>query len=35
MKDLKAAKKTLQDLVAAFPNSEAAATAKERLAKLK
>ncbi len=35
MKDLKAAKKTLQELVVAFPNSDAAAAAKERLAKLK
>lgn len=35
MKDLKAARKTLEDLVKAFPSSEAGVAAKERLARLK
>jgi tol-pal system protein YbgF len=35
MKDLKAAKRTLEDLLAAYPSSEAASAAKERLARMK
>lgn len=35
LKDVKAARKTLEDLVKAYPQSEAASVAKERLAKLK
>ena len=35
LKDLKAARKTLEDLVSAFPDSEAAQVAKERLTRLK
>lgn len=35
LKDLKGARKTLEDLIKAYPQSEAAATARERLAKLK
>lgn len=35
LKDIKAAKKTLTDLLKAYPDSEAAAAAKERLAALK
>ena len=35
LKDLKAARKTLEDLVSAFPESEAAQVAKERLTRLK
>ncbi len=35
LKDNKAAKKTLEDLLKAYPQSEAAAAAKERLARLK
>ena len=35
LKDAKAARKTLEDLVKDYPNSEAATTAKERLARLK
>ena len=35
LKDSKAAVKTLQDLVKDYPNTEAAATAKERLQRLK
>jgi tol-pal system protein YbgF len=35
MKDTKAARKTLDDLVKAYPKSEAAAAGKERLASLK
>ena len=35
LKDLKAARKTLEDLVNVFPESEAAAVAKDRLAKMK
>lgn len=35
MKDSKAAKKTLEELVAKYPGNEAAAVAKERLARLK
>jgi len=35
LKDSKGARKTLADLVKAYPDSEAAATAKERLATLK
>ena len=35
MKDTKAARKTLEDLLKAYPNSEAAVAAKDRLARLK
>ena len=35
MKDLKAARKTLEDLLANYPGSEAASAAKDRLARLK
>ena len=35
LKDLKAARKTMEDLIKAFPQSEAAQAAKERLAKLR
>ena len=35
LKDLKSARKTFDDLVKAYPQSEAAAAAKERLSKLK
>lgn len=35
LKDIKAARKTLDDLIKAYPQSEAAAAAKERLARLK
>jgi tol-pal system protein YbgF len=35
LKDLKAARKTLEDLVSAYPDSEAAQVAKERLTRLK
>lgn len=35
LKDIKSARKTLEDLLKAYPQSEAAATAKERLARLK
>ncbi|MFI5445784.1 tol-pal system protein YbgF [Polaromonas sp. UC242_47] len=35
LKDVKAARKTLEDLVKAYPQSEAASVAKERLSKLK
>ena len=35
MKDLKAARKTLEDLVAKYPGSEAASAGKDRLARLK
>lgn len=35
LKDLKGARKTLDDLIKAYPQSEAAAAAKERLARLK
>jgi tol-pal system protein YbgF len=35
LKDIKAARKTLDELVKAYPQSEAAAAAKERLARLK
>lgn len=35
LKDLKSARKTLEDLVKAYPQAEAASVAKERLAKLK
>ena len=35
LKDIKAARKTLADLIKAYPQSEAAATAKERLGRLK
>jgi TolA-binding protein len=35
LKDLRAAKKTLEDLVKNYPQSEAATAAKERLSKLK
>ena len=35
LKDTKAARKTLEDLVKAYPQSEAASAAKERLARLK
>ena len=35
MKDTKAAKKTWDDLIKAYPDSDAAAAAKERIARLK
>lgn len=35
LKDLKAARKTLEDLMKAYPSSEAATTAKDRLARLR
>jgi TolA-binding protein len=35
LKDIKAARKTLTDLVKAYPHTEAASAASERLAKLK
>lgn len=35
LKDLKAARKSLEDLVASFPSTEAAAAAKDRLARIK
>lgn len=35
LKDVKAARKTLEDLIKAYPQSEAASVAKERLARLK
>lgn len=35
LKDLKGARKTLEDLIKAYPQSEAAVTAKDRLARLK
>jgi TolA-binding protein len=35
LKDSRAARKTLEDLVRAYPQSEAAAAAKERLVRLK
>jgi TolA-binding protein len=35
LKDLKAARKTLDDLVKAFPASEAANTARDRLTRLR
>jgi TolA-binding protein len=35
LKDLKAARKTLEDLVKAFPASDAAGTARERLSRLR
>ena len=35
LKDAKAARKTLEELVTSYPQSEAASAAKERLAKLK
>jgi tol-pal system protein YbgF len=35
LKDVKAAKKAMEDLVKQYPNSEAAQTAKERLARLR
>jgi TolA-binding protein len=35
LKDMKAARKTLEDLIQAYPQSEAAAAAKERLSRLK
>jgi len=35
LKDAKSARKTLEDLVKAYPQAEAASVAKERLAKLK
>jgi TolA-binding protein len=35
LKDVKAARKSLEDLVASFPTSEAAAAAKDRLARFK
>ncbi|MFZ9638940.1 MAG: tol-pal system protein YbgF, partial [Hylemonella sp.] len=34
-KDIKGARKTLEDLIKAYPQSEAASTAKERLTRLK
>ncbi|MDP2018353.1 MAG: tol-pal system protein YbgF, partial [Hydrogenophaga sp.] len=35
LKDARTAKRTLEDLVKAHPNSEAAAAARERLARLR
>jgi TolA-binding protein len=35
LKDMKTAKKTLEDLVKAYPDSEAAQAAKERLTRIK
>ena len=35
LKDTRGARKTLEDLIKAYPQSEAAATAKDRLARLK
>jgi TolA-binding protein len=35
LKDIKGARKTLQELMAAYPNTDTANVAKERLAKLK
>ena len=35
VKDTKGARKTLEDLVNAFPNTEAASAARDRLARLK
>jgi TolA-binding protein len=35
LKDTKAARKTLEDLLKAYPQSEAASAAKERLARLR
>jgi TolA-binding protein len=35
LKDIKGARKTLEDLIKAYPQSEAASTAKERLTRLK
>ena len=35
MKDPKGARKTIEDLIKAYPNSEAAAAGKERLATLR
>ena len=35
LKDVKGARKTLQDLMAAYPNTDTASAAKERLGKLK
>ena len=35
LKDVKAARKTLEDLIKAYPQSDAAAAAKQRLARLK
>jgi tol-pal system protein YbgF len=35
LKDLKAAKKAMEDLVSLYPNSEAAQTAKDRLSRFK
>ena len=35
MKDTKGARKTLEDLIKAYPNAEATAAAKNRLASLK
>jgi TolA-binding protein len=35
LKDTKAARKTLEDLLKVYPQSEAAAAAKERLARMK
>jgi TolA-binding protein len=35
LKDVKSARKTLEDLIKVYPQSEAAAVAKDRLAKLK
>jgi TolA-binding protein len=35
LKDTKAARKTLEDLIASYPSTEAAAAAKERLIRFK
>jgi TolA-binding protein len=35
LKDLKAARKAMEDLIKAHPNSDAAQTAKDRLSRLK
>jgi TolA-binding protein len=35
LKDIKGARKTLEDLVKTFPNSEAANTARDRLTRLR
>jgi TolA-binding protein len=35
LKDLKAARKTLEELIATYPQSETASTARERLSRLR
>jgi TolA-binding protein len=35
LKDLKGAKKTMEELISAYPASEAAQTAKERMARMR